>query len=155
MKLDLKLKEALDYQKILINELKKKRRYIKNICDNSNLDKQELNNEVLESLKMSQDLITIKSKLRQANVEHSIDPLVYTLSETKELLITYNNILNLCKDKDKDLEESYKKSITNLRNKISNIEDKLKEKNNEATIEIDFKSDIHAITDNKQIFKTK
>jgi len=147
MKLELTLNSSIKVKKEIIQKLKNNRKNILNKINN-NEEKEEIDKLTLYQTELSEDLINIKDALIRKNIELGINKLIYTLSECKELIITYEKLINSTykkekkqEEQDKSLIESYQSSIDKLKDKVNRIETKLEEINSTYTIEIELYSD--------------
>jgi len=147
MEIEIQLNQAINLKEELIQKLKDNR---KKILNNSNKNKNMLDELTFYQTQLSEDLITVKKAINNKNHELGIDGLIYTLSECRELIITYNKLLDssLLSENEKQKDEiikSYSKSIKNLNNKKYKIENTLDKLNKENNIKVNIYSDIDKI----------
>lgn len=147
MELEIKLKDAIQLRDDIVNSLKENR---KKILDKStNNDKKTIDELTLYQTQLSEDLINIKDKINKKNTELGINKLIYSLSERRELIITYDklisNMKHLSSTESQEVIKSYTESINRLKEKKKQIEDRLEEINDEYKINVEIYSGIEPI----------
>lgn len=147
MELEIKLKDAIQLKDDIVNSLKENR---KKILDESTKGyKKTVDKLTLYQTQLSEDLINIKNEINRKNTELGINKLIYSLSERRELIITYDKLINnvkyLSSTESQEIIKSYTESINRLKEKKEEIENKLEEINNEYKINIEIYSGIEQI----------